>query len=257
MPIVEKPHRLDDKGKMPAVPVDQSKTDVPPFSSKEAPTLSKAADEALFTSWEQVMTSSALRYSFVTHPTTFSIPSTNDMNALKKTVLAYTSFMDKDISRASAASKKELLARLSEDLADAFLRLTLELLTDIRLTLRGIHQEVSLLLYENLELKSKKTSIVQTVVENGSLNIAIDKAKSTLNELYFEVVIENSLLMSLKAKMRDIQVKIDDYKMRLVAKKRNTSQEIERTRALMARYLEITVDDPNIVMEEFSTIDTR
>ncbi|KAL2517852.1 Uncharacterized protein Adt_14099 [Abeliophyllum distichum] len=173
MPIVEVPSRLNENGKTLVIPEDQSKTAVPPFSSKP-----------LFTSWEQVKASFALRSSSTTRPSTSSIPSTNDMNACKKAVLAYTSFMDKDISRASVASQKKLLAHLNEDLADAFQHQTLALSADIRLTLRGINQE-------------------------------------------------------------------------LAAKKRNASQEIKRTRALMARYSEITVDDPNIVMEELSTFDTR
>ncbi|KAL2486669.1 Uncharacterized protein Adt_31425 [Abeliophyllum distichum] len=76
--------------------------------------------QALFTSWEQVKASFTPCCSFITHPSTTSIPSTEDINALKRAVLACTSFMDKDISRASAKSQKELLACLSEDLADAF-----------------------------------------------------------------------------------------------------------------------------------------
>ncbi|KAL2532807.1 Uncharacterized protein Adt_06158 [Abeliophyllum distichum] len=99
-----------------------------------------------FTSWEQVKASSALRSYSVTRPSISSIPSTEDMNILKKAVLAYTSFMDKDISRVSADSQKELFARLSEDLADALKCPTLELSASIKLTLREIHQEVSLLL---------------------------------------------------------------------------------------------------------------
>ncbi|KAL2531662.1 Uncharacterized protein Adt_05013 [Abeliophyllum distichum] len=100
-------------------------------------------------------------------------------------------------------------------------------------------------------------SLVQAVAENESLNINIDKAKSTLNELSSEVVIEDSLLMSLEVEMRDIHVKIDDYKMTLVAIKCNAFQEIERTKALMAHYSEVTVDDPDIVIDELSIVDTR
>ncbi|KAL2506802.1 Uncharacterized protein Adt_22423 [Abeliophyllum distichum] len=212
---------------------------------------------ALFTSWEQVEESSISRSSSATHLSTSSIPSTDEMNALKKSVMAYASFTDKDISRASVANQKKLLAHLSEDLAYAIQRPTIDLPADIRLTLRGIHQEVSLLMSENSKLKREKTSFVQAVAEKESLNSAIDKAKSTLNELSSEVVIENSQLMSLEAKMRDIQAKIDECKMHLATKKHNASQEIERTRALMAHYSEITIDDPNMVMEELSTIDTR
>ncbi|KAL2466794.1 hypothetical protein Adt_42645 [Abeliophyllum distichum] len=102
-------------------------------------------------------------------------------NALKKAVLAYTSFMDKDISRASVDSQKKFLAHLSEDLAYALKHPTAELSASIRLTLRGIHQEVSLLLYENVELRAKKTSFVLAVAEKESLNIDINSAKSKLN----------------------------------------------------------------------------
>ncbi|KAL2497798.1 Uncharacterized protein Adt_23348 [Abeliophyllum distichum] len=106
--------------------------------------------QALFSSWKQVKVSSTSRSSSTACPSTSSIPFAEDMNILKKAVLAYTSFTDKDISRASAASKK-LLVPLNEDLADALKHTTLELLATIRLTLRRIHQEVSLLLSKNME----------------------------------------------------------------------------------------------------------
>ncbi|KAL2542082.1 hypothetical protein Adt_03060 [Abeliophyllum distichum] len=93
------------------------------------------------------------------------VVSPSSPKATDEVVLAYTSFMNKDISKASAANQRELLARLSEDLASALKRPTLELPADIRLTLREIHQEVSLLLSENMELKSKKMSVVQAMAE--------------------------------------------------------------------------------------------
>ncbi|KAL2491927.1 hypothetical protein Adt_27555 [Abeliophyllum distichum] len=110
--IMEEPSRLADKGKAPTTFESQSQDDAFPNPSKEAPSLPKAADEV----------SSASRSSSATHPSTSYSPSTEDMNALKMVVLAYTSFMDKDISRVSADSKKELLARFSEDLTDALKR---------------------------------------------------------------------------------------------------------------------------------------
>ncbi|KAL2525689.1 hypothetical protein Adt_10743 [Abeliophyllum distichum] len=199
MPIVEEPLHPHDKGKTPAVPEEQSETVVPHFLPKEALFLPKATDEdtdsvlrsiqALFTSWEQVKASTAQRSFSTTRPSTSSISSTKDMNALKKVMLAYTSFMDKDISR--------------------------------------------------------------------SVNIDIDKAKSTLNELSSEVMIEDFMLMSLEAEIKNIQVKIDDWNMRLASKKRNASQEIERISALMARYSEVTVDDPDMVIEELSIVDSH
>ncbi|KAL2533508.1 Uncharacterized protein Adt_06859 [Abeliophyllum distichum] len=215
MPIVEEPPRPYDKGKTLVVPEYQSKTTVSPSLPKEVPHLPRATDEdvdsvlrpiqTLFTSLELVKSSSVPCSSFVTRLSTSSILSVDDMNALKKAVLAYTSFIDKDRSKASATSQKELLARLIEDFVDALQHPTIALPADIRLTLREIYQEVSILLSKNSKLKSKKTSLVQAVAENKSLNIAIDKAKSTLNELSSEVVIEYSLLMSLEAGMSDIQ----------------------------------------------------
>ncbi|KAL2486834.1 Uncharacterized protein Adt_31590 [Abeliophyllum distichum] len=164
--------------------------------------------------------------------------------------------MDKDISRASADSQAELLVCLSEDLVAALKHTTLELSASARLTLRWIHQEVSILLYENVELRAKKARFVQTVAENESLNIDINSAKSKLNELSAEVMIEDSLLISLESKMKELQPKIDDCKMRLAAKKCNTSLEIEHTKAMMARYSELVADDPYTVMEILSTVDT-
>ncbi|KAL2491231.1 Uncharacterized protein Adt_26859 [Abeliophyllum distichum] len=162
--------------------------------------------------------------------------------------------MNKDISRVSATSQKELLARLSKDLADALKRQTLELSVATELTLKGIHQEVSLLLSENVELRAKKMSFIQVMAKKESLNIEISSAKSKLNELSSEVMVEDSLLMSLESKMKEIQAKIADCKTRLASKKRNTSLEIERTKALMAHYSEVTMDDPGVVMESCSLL---
>ncbi|KAL2497675.1 Uncharacterized protein Adt_23225 [Abeliophyllum distichum] len=149
MPIVEESPCLDDKEKTFAVPEQQSKTTVSHSSPKEALPSPKAADEnvdsvlhsihALFIFWEQVKVSSALRYSSTTRPSTSSISTTKDMNALEKVVLAYTSFMDKYISTVSATNQRELLTRLSEVLASALKHPILKLLTDIRLTLREIY----------------------------------------------------------------------------------------------------------------------
>ncbi|KAL2532806.1 Uncharacterized protein Adt_06157 [Abeliophyllum distichum] len=95
------------------------------------------------------------------------------------------------------------------------------------------------------------------MAEKKSLNIDINSAKSKLNKLSSEVMIEDFLLISLESKMKELQAKIDDCKMRLAAKKHSVSLEIERTKALMACYLEIIVDDPNTVMETLSIVDTR
>ncbi|KAL2466508.1 Uncharacterized protein Adt_42359 [Abeliophyllum distichum] len=107
--------------------------------------------QALFSLWKQVKASCAPRSSFAARLSTSSVPSTKDMTILKKVVLAYTSFMNKDISRASAASQKELPVHRSKDLVDALKCLILELLATTILTSR-IHQEVSLILSKNVEL---------------------------------------------------------------------------------------------------------
>ncbi|KAL2486710.1 Uncharacterized protein Adt_31466 [Abeliophyllum distichum] len=182
--------------------------------------------QASFTSCEQVKTSSTQHFSSMTHPSSSSIPSTEDMNILKKAMLAYTSFMDKDISRVSVDSQKDLLAYLIEDLADDLKLPALELSSSIRLTFKGIHEEVSLLLSENVELRAKKMSLIQDIAEE-SLNIDINSAKSKLNELSSKVMIEDSFLTSLESDMKELQAKIDDCKMRLATKKHNAYLEIK------------------------------
>ncbi|KAL2491926.1 Uncharacterized protein Adt_27554 [Abeliophyllum distichum] len=86
------------------------------------------------------------------------------------------------------------------------------------------------------------------MAETESLNIDINSAKFKLNELSFEVMIDDSSLISLESEMKELQAKIDECKMRLAAKKCNTSLEIERTKALMARYLEVIMNDPDAVI---------
>ncbi|KAL2532382.1 Uncharacterized protein Adt_05733 [Abeliophyllum distichum] len=161
--------------------------------------------------------------------------------------------MDKDISRANADNKKELLACLNEDLANALKRHSLEFSASIRLTLRRIHQGVSLLLSKNMELSAKKMNFVRAIAEKESLNININSAKSKLNELSSKVMIEDSLLISLEFETKELQAKINDCKTRLAAKKCKTSIEIERTKALVARYSEVMADDPDAVMETSSS----
>ncbi|KAL2513174.1 PMD domain-containing protein [Abeliophyllum distichum] len=211
--------------------------DRPPSPSVEDADSVLWSIQALFTYWKQVQASSIPHAFFVTRPSTSFISSTEDMDTLKKAVLAHTSFMDKDISRASVDSQAELFVRLIEDLAAALKRPTLEILASARLTLREIHQEVSILLSENVERRAKKTSFVQTVAEKESLNIDINSAKSKLNELSSKLMIEDSLLISLKPEMKEFQDKIDDCKMRLATKKLDTSLEIEQTKTMMAHYL--------------------
>ncbi|KAL2531384.1 hypothetical protein Adt_04735 [Abeliophyllum distichum] len=72
-----------------------------------------------------------------------------------------------------------------------------------------------------------------------------------LTEISSDVMVEDSLMMSLAAQMKEIQAKMDDCKARLVAKKRNASQEVERARSLLERYSNLEVDEG--IMDELST----
>ncbi|KAL2466171.1 Uncharacterized protein Adt_42022 [Abeliophyllum distichum] len=131
------------------------------------------------------------------------------------------------------------------------------LLREVPLLPKISDEEVSILLSENVELRAKKTSFVQTVAKKKSLNIDIDSAKSKLNQLSAEIMVEDSILFCLESEIKELQAKIDDYKMRLATKKRNISLEIERTKAMMARYSELVADDPDAVMETLSIVNTR
>ncbi|KAL2471039.1 Uncharacterized protein Adt_39175 [Abeliophyllum distichum] len=231
IPMKEKASRPNDQGKTPILLERQSQDDALPSLPREISHSPKTSDEdadsilrsiqVLFTSCEQVQASFIPCTSSVTRLSTFATPSTEDMDTLKRTLLAYTSFMDKDISRVNADSQKEFLVRLNENLATALKHPSLKLSASTRLTLRGIHQE------------------------------------SKLSELSSEVMIEDSLLISLESEMKELQAKIDDYKMRLAAKKCNASLEIERTKALMVCYSEVIADDPDAVMKTLSIVDTH
>ncbi|KAL2531759.1 Uncharacterized protein Adt_05110 [Abeliophyllum distichum] len=100
-------------------------------------------------------------------------------------------------------------------------------------------------------------SFVQTIAKKESLKIDINSAKSKLNELSYEVMIKDSLLISLESELKKLRGKIDDCKMRLAAKKHNTYLEIERTKALMACYSKVIADNPDGVMETLSIFYTR
>ncbi|KAL2491134.1 Uncharacterized protein Adt_26762 [Abeliophyllum distichum] len=128
---------------------------------------------------------------------------------------------------------------------------SLRLSADLKVSLRIVHQEISVLLARNVELKSKKTLYFNDVNEKESLHQEIDKAKSNLNEISSDVMVEDSLMMSLTAQMKEIQEKIDNCKARLAAKKRNASQEVERARSLLERYSSLEVDQG--IMAELST----
>ncbi|KAL2527007.1 Uncharacterized protein Adt_12061 [Abeliophyllum distichum] len=67
-----------------------------------------------------------------------------------------------------------------------------------------------------MELKAKKTQYVTSVNEKESLYYEIDKAKSSFDEISSEVMVEDSLMMSLAAQIKKIQAKMDDCKARLL-----------------------------------------
>ncbi|KAL2461858.1 Uncharacterized protein Adt_45278 [Abeliophyllum distichum] len=178
----------------------------------------------LFTSWEQVKVSHVARSFSASRPSTASAAfSIENMNILKQAVLEYTTFMDMDIVNASATSQRDKFERLSNQMARALELPLLRLPTDLKLSLKVIHQEINALLVKNVELKAKKTQYVNAVNEKESLYHEIDKAKNSLDEISSEVMVEDSLMMSLDTQMKEIQAKIDDCKARLAAKKCNAS----------------------------------
>ncbi|KAL2525139.1 Uncharacterized protein Adt_10193 [Abeliophyllum distichum] len=165
--------------------------------------------------------------------------------------------MDMDIINANATSQRDKFERLCNQMAQALELPSLKLLTDLKLSLKIIHQETSALLAKNVELKAKKTQYFNAVNEKESLYHEIDKAKSSLNEISSNAMVEDSLMMSLAAQMKEIQAKMDDYNARLAAKKHNSSQEVERAKSLLECYSNLEVDEG--VMAELSTasIDQR
>ncbi|CAA2955360.1 Hypothetical predicted protein [Olea europaea subsp. europaea] len=64
-----------------------------------------------------------------------------------------------------------------------------------------------------------------------------------MKEISSEVMIEDSLMTCLAAQMKELQARMDDCKARMVAKKRNASQGIERTKSLVEQYKKLEVDD--------------
>ncbi|KAL2485158.1 hypothetical protein Adt_29914 [Abeliophyllum distichum] len=234
-------------------PLEQPNND---DNDDDAPPLIRRKD--LFTSWEQVKTSHAACSSSASRPSTacaaFSI---ENMNIIKQAVLEYTTFMDMDIVNASATSQRDKFEHLSNQMARALELPSLRLPTDLKLSLKVIHQEINALLVKNVELKAKKTQYVNVVNEKESLYHEIDKAKSSLDEISSEVMVEDSLMMILAAQMKEIQAKMDDCNARLAAKKRNASQEVELAKSLLEHYSNLEVDEG--IMAELSTtsIDQR
>ncbi|KAL2466466.1 Uncharacterized protein Adt_42317 [Abeliophyllum distichum] len=209
-PIVQEPIRPNKDKSSQAV---ESPSDILPHSSSKV-TIQLANVDAdailrsiqdLFTSWKQVNASHAARSSSASHPYVASaLFSIENMNILKKVVLEYTSFMDMDIVNSSATSQRDKFEHLSNKMAQALELPSLKLPNDLKLSLKIIHQEVSALLAKNVELEAKKTQYVIAMNEKESLYNEIDKAKSSLNEISSNVMVEDSLMMSLAAQMKEI-----------------------------------------------------
>ncbi|KAL2505219.1 Uncharacterized protein Adt_20840 [Abeliophyllum distichum] len=130
---------------------------------------------------------------------------TENMNILKQAVLEYTSFMDMDIVNASATSQHAKFEHLSNQMAQTLELPSLRLSVDLKVSLSIVHQEISVLLARNVELKAKKTQYFNAVNEKESIHQEIEKAKSNLNEISSDVMVEDSLMMSLTAQMKEIQ----------------------------------------------------
>ncbi|KAL2527367.1 Uncharacterized protein Adt_12421 [Abeliophyllum distichum] len=212
---------------------------------------SKVADE------EQVKAGHASRSSSANHPSVSAAFSIDNMNILNHAVLEYTSIMDMVIVKTSATSQQEKFERLSNKMAQALELPSLNLLADIKLSLKIIHHEISSLLAKNVELKVNKTQYVLDVNEKECLHHEIEKAKSSLNEISSNVMVEDSLMMSLAAVMKELQAKMDNCKARLAAKKCNASQEVKRTKSLLKRYSNLEVDEEIMVELSNTSIDQR
>ncbi|KAL2474296.1 PMD domain-containing protein [Abeliophyllum distichum] len=256
LPVVQEPIRPFKDESSQAV---ESLSDILSHSSSRATDATdEPTHEDLFTSWEQAKVSHVVRSSSASGPsaasTAFSI---ENMNILKQAVFEYTSFMDMDIVNASATSQRDKFEHLSNQMAQALELPSLKLPTDLKLSLKIIHQEISALLAKNVELKAKKTQYFNAVTEKESLYHEIDKAKSILNEISSDIMVKDTLMMSLATQMKEIQAKMDDCKARLAAKKCNPSQEVERAKSLLEHYSNLEVDEG--IMDELSTtsIDQR
>lgn len=165
------------------------------------------------------------------------------MKFLKQSIFEYVSFMDMDIDQASAAKHKDKLEHLSAKLVQALTLPSLNLSVDFKATLKVVHSEILSLLAKNVELKAKSTQYLCAVSERESLLLEINKAEDELKEISSEVMIEDSLMTSLAAQMKELQARMEDCKARMAAKKRNASQGIEQTKSLVEQYKKLEVDD--------------
>lgn len=89
--------------------------------------------------------------------------------------------------------------------------------------MRAIHSEVLSLLARSAELRVKSTQYVRASSEKESLLQEINKAKAGLNEISSEIKVEDSLMMTLAAEIKELQARMDDCKARMAAKERNAS----------------------------------
>ena len=158
------------------------------------------------------------------------------MEVLRQSMLEYVAFMDMDVCMASAAAQKDKFDLLSTKLVQALALPSLNVSPKFKATLRAIHSEILSLLARCAELKAKSAQYLRASSEKESLLQEINKAKTELNELSFEIQAEDSLMMTLAAEMKELQAKMDDCKARMAAKERNASQEVERTKSLVERY---------------------
>ncbi|KAL2498151.1 Uncharacterized protein Adt_23701 [Abeliophyllum distichum] len=92
--------------------------DAPPLiRRKDADAILRSIQD-LFTSWEQVKVSHAVRSTSASrHSAASAAFSIENMNILKQAVLEYTSFMDMDIVNASTTSQRDKFERLSNQMA--------------------------------------------------------------------------------------------------------------------------------------------
>jgi chromosome segregation ATPase len=74
------------------------------------------------------------------------------------------------------------------------------------------------LLARNVELKAKSTQYLRVSSEKESLLQEINNAEAKLIEVSSEIKVEDSLIMTLAAKMKELQARMDDCKARMATK---------------------------------------
>lgn len=112
-------------------------------------------------------------------------------------------------------------------MAQALTLPSLNVSADFKATLKVVHSDILSLLDKNVELKARSTQCLCASSKRESFLLEISKADDELKEIYFEVMIEDSLIISLAAEMKEFQAKMNDYRARMAVKKHNASQGIE------------------------------